>query len=101
MTGFCTHFGALPALPRAPLGPSLGQEWSKFAKASTTTTASGEKGHLAKTIIFIGFLCCSGGPWQALASWGVPVEASQEAKDSLVTAQGHKGPMGIYGNGRE
>ena len=100
MTGFCTHFGALPALPRAPSGTSLGQEWSKLGQKSKTTT-SGEKGHLAKTTLFIRFPCCLGGPWQALGSSGMPVEASQEAEDRLVPAWGHKGSIGIYGNGRK
>ena len=63
--------------------------------------ASGEKGHLAKTLLFSRFSYCLGGPWQALGSSGVPVEASQEAEDPLVPVWGHKGSIGIYENGRE
>ena len=75
-------------------GPSL-------AKGSTETVASGEKGHLDKTMLFIKFSYCLGGLWQALGSSGVPVEASQEAMDPLVPAKGHKGSIGIYENGRK
>ena len=72
-----------------------------MAKGSTKTTTSGEEGHLAQTMLFTRFSYCLGGPWQALGSSGVPVEASQEAEDPLVPTSGHKGLIGTYGNGRK
>ena len=42
-----------------------------------------------------------GGPWQALGSSGVPVEASKEAMDPLVPVKGHKGSIDIYEDGRK
>ena len=52
-------------------------------------------------MLFTRFSYCLGGPWQALGSLGVPVEGSQEAMDPLVPVKGHKGSIGIYGNGRK
>ena len=52
-------------------------------------------------MLFIRFSCCLGGPWQALGSSRVPVEVFREAEDPLVPAYGHKGSIGIYGNGRK
>ena len=85
----------------SPWAPVWVKSGSSLAKGSTKTAASGEKGHLAKTMLFIRFSYCLGGPWQALGSSGVPVEGSQEAMDPLVPVKGHKGSIGIYGNGRE
>ena len=75
-------------------GPSL-------AKGLTKTTAFGEKGHLAKTLLFSRFSYCLDGPWQALGSLRVPVEVPQEAKDPLVPAGGNKGSTVSYGVGRK
>ena len=36
-----------------------------------------------------------------IGSSGVPVEASQEAMEPFVRAKGHKGSIGICGNGRK
>ena len=52
-------------------------------------------------MLFIRFSNCLGGPWQALGSSGVPVEVSQEAMYPHVPVKGHKGSIGIYGNGRK
>ena len=52
-------------------------------------------------MLFIRFSYCLGGPWQALGSSRGPVEALREAQDDLVPAYGHKGSVGIYGNGRK
>ena len=98
-------FASILALGRPCQGAPWAPVWVKsgpsLAKESTKTTAFGEKGHLAKTMLFTRFSYCLGGPWQALDSSGVPVEVSQEAKDPLVPAWGHKGSIGIYGNGRK
>ena len=60
-------------------GPTGRQFGSKVVEVGLKdrSTASGENGHLAKTMLFIRFSYCLGGPWQALGSSGVPVEASQ------------------------
>ena len=98
-------FASILALGRPCQGPPWAPVWVKsgpsLAKGSTKTTAFGEKGNLAKTMLFTRFSYCLGGPWQALGSSGVPVEASQEAEDPLVPVWGHKGSIGIYGNGRK
>ena len=98
-------FPAILELCRPCRGAHWAPVWVKsgptLAKGSTKTTASGEKGHLAKTILCIRFSYCLGGPWQALGSSGVPVEASQEALDPLAPLKGHKGSIGIYENNRE
>ena len=52
-------------------------------------------------MLFTRFSYCLGGPWQALDSSGVPEEAPQEAMDPIVPVKGHKGSIGIYGNGRK
>ena len=81
-------FASILALGRPCQGPPWAPVWVKsgpsLAKGSTKTTAFGEKGNLAKTILFIRFSYCLGGPWQALGSSGVPVEVPQEAKDPLL-----------------
>ena len=73
-------------------GPSL-------AKGPTKRITFREKGHLAKTMLFNMFSFCLGGPWQALGSSRAPLEALLEARGRPVPAQGHKGSIGIYGNG--
>ena len=98
-------FASILALGRPCQGPPWAPVWVKsgpsLAKGSTKTIAFGEKGNLAKTMLFTRFSYCLGGPWQALGSSREPVEASQEAQDDLVPAYGHKGSVGIYGNGRK
>ena len=54
-----------------------------------------------KPWLFTRFSYCLGRPWQALGSSRGPAEALQEAQDDLVPAYGHKGSVGIYGNGRK
>ena len=98
-------FASILALGWPCQGPRWAPVWVKsgpsLAKGSTKTTAFGEKGNLAKTMLFTRFSYCLGGPWQAFNSSRGPVEALQEAEDALVPAYGHKGSLGIYGNGRK
>ena len=86
MSGFCIHFGALPALPRGPLGASLGQEWSKFGQRIDNNDRFWRKGAPGQNhAIYIVFLLFG---W-TLAGIGQPGGArgsSQEAKDPLVPA---------------
>ena len=98
-------FASILALGRPCQGPPWAPVWVKsgpsLAKGSTKTPAFGEKGNLAKTMLFTMFSYCLGGPWQALGSSRELVEALQEAQDDLVPAYGHKDSVGIYGNGRK
>ena len=101
----CVAFASILEVRRPCQGGHLAPVWVKsgpsLAKGSTKTVASGEKKHLAKTMLFTIFSYCLGGPWQALGVSGVPMEASREAMDPLVPAKRHKGSIGIYGNGRK
>ena len=98
-------FASILALGRPcqghPWAPVCVKSGPSLAKGSTKTTAPGEKGHLAKTMLFTRFSYCLGGPWQALGSSRGPVEALQQARDDPVPAYGHKDSVGIYGNGRK
>ena len=97
------HFGALPARGAywAPVwvksGPSL-------AKGSTKTTASGEKGHLARTMLFNRFSCCLDGLWQALAARGCLWKLHRRLRTPLCQYRGTRvqlGSMETVGNERE
>ena len=97
MTGSCIHFGALPACQGAHWAPVWVKSGPSLVKGSTKTTASEEKGHLVKTMLFIRFSFCLGGLWQALGSSGMPVEASQEAMEFLCQQRGGRVPLGSMG----
>ena len=86
MSGFCIHFGALPALPLAHRTPVWVKSGLSLAKGSIKRITSREKGHLAKTMLFTMFSYCFGRPWQALGSSRAPLEASLEAKSPFVPA---------------
>ena len=85
-------FASILALGRPCQGGPWAPDWVKsgpsLAKGSTKTTAFGEKGHLAKTMLFTRFSYCLGGPWQTLGSSRMPVEVLRKAKDAL-------GPQGF------
>ena len=104
MNSFCSHFGVLPARQGTHWAPVWVKSGPSLAKGSTKTSAFGEKGHLAKTMLFTRFSYCLGGPWQALGSSGRPWMAHMKQKTSRCQHRGtkvHVRSMETVANGRE
>ena len=87
---------------KGPTGRQFGSRVIQvWPKGRSKRSLLEKRGTWPKPLLFIMFSYCFGGPWQALGSSRAPLEALLEARGRPVPAQGHKGSIGIYGNGRK